>query len=102
LTYWSLKEIFKNTHKALLVCEPKTGRTHQIRVHLKSVGHPIIGDLKYGQIQDKRLYLHAHQLSFHHPMTRMSMTFQSDLPVSFKDEIQRLRVLESGLKSGGS
>jgi 23S rRNA-/tRNA-specific pseudouridylate synthase len=101
LTYWSLKEIFKNTHKALLVCEPKTGRTHQIRVHLKSVGHPIVGDLKYGRIQDKRLYLHAHQLSFCHPTTRMNMTFQSDLPVSFKDEIQKLRILESGLKSGG-
>jgi 23S rRNA pseudouridine1911/1915/1917 synthase len=100
LTHWSLKEIFKNSHKALLLCEPKTGRTHQIRVHLKSVGYLIVGDLKYGKIPDKRLYLHAYQLDFRHPTTRIGMTFQSDLPTSFKDEIQRLRVLESGLKSG--
>ncbi|MDR0755530.1 MAG: RluA family pseudouridine synthase [Puniceicoccales bacterium] len=99
LTHWSLKETFKNAHKALLVCEPKTGRTHQIRVHLKSVGHPIVGDLKYGRISDKRLYLHAHQLDFRHPMTHAHVTFQSELPTSFKDEIQRLRTLEAHLTS---
>lgn len=100
LTHWSLRETFKNAHKALLVCEPQTGRTHQIRVHLKSIGYPIVGDLKYGRIPDKRLYLHAHQLSFCHPMTHVHMTFQSDLPIAFRDEIQRLRTLEAYSTSG--
>jgi 23S rRNA pseudouridine1911/1915/1917 synthase len=95
LTYWSLREAFKNAHKALLVCEPKTGRTHQIRVHLKSMGYPIVGDLKYGKIPDKRLYLHAHQLDFRHPTTHVHMTFQSDLPISFEREIQKLRAPEA-------
>ena len=68
-----------------------TGRTHQIRVHLAHVGHPILGDDKYGGEAKKRaprLLLHARRLAFRHPQTREPVEFQSPLPadmVSFME-----------------
>ena len=94
LTQWTLKESFRSAHKALLECEPKTGRTHQIRVHLQWMGHAIVGDEKYGHTVADRLFLHAYQLNFEHPITHVPLAFQSDWPASFRKEIQRLRSLE--------
>ena len=54
---------------SLVKCRLKTGRTHQIRVHLSTHGHAIIGDPLYSKIPAKRLMLHAHKLSFTHPFT---------------------------------
>jgi 23S rRNA pseudouridine955/2504/2580 synthase len=79
---------------ALLEAELKTGRTHQIRVHLASSGFPIVGDDKYGdfalnrelqkadgeRVALKRMFLHAHQLSFIHPDSGKSMTLNAPLP----------------------
>ncbi len=79
---------------ALLEAELKTGRTHQIRVHLSSSGFPILGDDKYGdfalnkQLQKatetrgalRRMFLHAHQITFTHPETGESMTLKAPLP----------------------
>ncbi|MCB1180537.1 MAG: RluA family pseudouridine synthase [Chlamydiia bacterium] len=65
-------EVIKNhTNVSLLKCIPKTGRTHQIRVHLKSINHPILGDCDYGSRQDRvpRLQLHAWTLEFLHPFS---------------------------------
>ena len=67
----------------------KTGRTHQIRVHLQKLGHAILGDDKYGfedqdkQIKSKRLYLHAHLAGFTHPRTGEKMRIESPIPAEF-------------------
>lgn len=72
----------------------KTGRTHQIRVHLQKLGHAILGDDKYGfedadkRIKSKRLYLHAHLAGFTHPRTGEKMRIESPLPAEFAAMMQ--------------
>ena len=72
----------------------KTGRTHQIRVHCKYIGHPIVGDPVYGyKTQKFRLngqLLHAAELSFNHPRTGERMTFRAPLPDYFEDVLKKL------------
>jgi 23S rRNA pseudouridine1911/1915/1917 synthase len=69
---------------SLLECRPKTGRTHQIRVHLKHLGHPIAGDRVYGGGADfPRQLLHAWKLTVTHPKTGLPLTFQSPVPADF-------------------
>lgn len=62
----------------------KTGRKHQIRVHLSGLGHPVIGDKVYGSTHNpaRRLGLHAHRLAFDHPITGKRITVESPLPAS--------------------
>ncbi len=60
--------------------EPVTGRTHQLRVHLSEIGHPILGDALYGGISAPRLMLHAASLSFDHPRTGEHLSFTSQVP----------------------
>ena len=62
-----------------------TGRKNQIRVHLADIGHPIVGDEKYGATQNPlwRLGLHAYYLSFKHPATGEIKTFKTDVPAEF-------------------
>jgi tRNA pseudouridine65 synthase len=82
------------TRYSLLRAEPRTGRMHQIRRHLRHVHHPIIGDTEHGEGRHnrffretyavRRLLLHAHRLSFPHPSSGTEMTFQSPLPPEFK------------------
>jgi len=80
-TRYSVMREFKDT--SLLEIRPKTGRTHQIRVHLATAGHPIAGDRRYGRRKrDKRfprLFLHAHSLGFFHPATGEWVEFVSAL-----------------------
>ncbi|MEG0068457.1 MAG: RluA family pseudouridine synthase [Cetobacterium sp.] len=68
--------------KALL----ETGRKNQIRVHMSDIGHPVVGDKKYGAQTNpiKRLGLHAHTLKFIHPITKKEMCFTSNIPQEFK------------------
>ena len=61
-----LKKIGRNS---LVKCQLKTGRTHQIRVHLSHHGHPIVGDPLYNPARGERLMLHAHRLTFTNPLT---------------------------------
>lgn len=60
-----------------ITCQLETGRTHQIRVHLASIGHPIIGDPLYQKKPAERLFLHAYQMHFIHPFTQKEMTITS-------------------------
>jgi 23S rRNA pseudouridine1911/1915/1917 synthase len=76
-----------------------TGRTHQIRVHLSSIGHPIVGDTLYGGLRRRfpaniraaarleRPFLHAHRLAFHHPADGRQMAFESPLPSDLQSVI---------------
>lgn len=78
-----------------VVCDLETGRTHQIRVHLKSLGHPIAGDKLYGNKGDKSALdsqaLCATKLEFKHPVTNEHMEFNVDLPEYFKGFLQKRR-----------
>jgi 23S rRNA pseudouridine1911/1915/1917 synthase len=69
---------------ALLACRLETGRTHQIRVHLAAIGHPVVGDPRYGgrraALACPRPFLHAHQLAFDHPGTGDRVRFEARLP----------------------
>ena len=70
-----------NTSRVVL--EPVTGRTHQLRVHMQSLGHPIVGDTLYGgnpQGQAQRLLLHAHTLDFRHPVSGKILNLLAPLP----------------------
>ncbi len=72
--------------KALVQCQPKTGRTHQIRVHLKHLGHPVSGDPVYGRRGNfTRHMLHAWKLSFTHPAKGTGVSFAAPLPADFPD-----------------
>ena len=69
---------------SLLECRPKTGRTHQIRVHLKHLGHPIAGDRAYGGGADfPRQLLHAWKIAVDHPSTGERLAFQAPVPADF-------------------
>ena len=69
---------------SLLECRPKTGRTHQIRVHLKHLGHPIAGDRVYGGGADfERQLLHAWKIAVDHPTTGERLEFQAPVPADF-------------------
>jgi 23S rRNA pseudouridine1911/1915/1917 synthase len=83
--YRVLKEFDRCT---LLECRLHTGRTHQIRVHLKHLGHPLLGDALYGSKPTPafpRQMLHAWKLGFHHPRTEQWMEFETKLPEDFGD-----------------
>lgn len=71
---------------SLLELEPFTGRTHQLRVHLSYMGHPILGDKKYGKNDSfSRLALHARSIGFIHPRSKQFIEFSCDLPKEFAE-----------------
>lgn len=78
----------------LLELKLETGRTHQIRVHMAYIGHPVLGDPLYGPkkvIGDFGQFLHAKTLGFIHPRTNEYMEFESELPEIFKEKINELK-----------
>lgn len=78
--------------RSLLELQLETGRTHQIRVHLAAVGHPVVGDPTYGRSQaprPPRQFLHATHLEFEHPITGAWMTFDAPLPPDLADFLAR-------------
>ena len=92
ITHFEVLERFKD--KTLIKCNLETGRTHQIRVHLKYIGHPLVGDKIYGPhkvIGDMGQFLHAKTLGFVHPRTGKYMEFDSELPEYFEDYLNLLR-----------
>ena len=81
----------------LVEAQLETGRTHQIRVHLAHIGHPVLGDPVYGNSKGNRQILHAKGLRFIHPITEEEMQFDTDLPIYFIEALEGLEGLE-GLK----
>ena len=82
-------------HSTFLALKPLTGRTHQLRVHLAAIGHPLVGDSRYGQTQgnrrqqERRLFLHAFRLSFRHPLSGEKVEFESPLPPALEARLER-------------
>ena len=78
---------------SLVECNLETGRTHQIRVHLESIGHPVVGDSTYGgarsSLSAPRPMLHAAQLAFVHPVSGESMSFEAEMPDDMKALLAR-------------
>ena len=83
------KVLERYSDATLLDVELKTGRTHQIRVHMKYINHPVINDNKYNKkvIDDSGQYLHAYFLSFIHPTTKERMQFTTSMPDYMKEYI---------------
>ncbi len=83
-THWKALERNEQANTTRFELKPITGRSHQLRVHLKEIGHPILGDPFYApedlQKAAQRLLLHAHTLTIHHPEDGRLITFESDLP----------------------
>ena len=80
-------EVLKNLKEFSLVkCTLETGRTHQIRVHMSAIGHPLIGDSLYGSASSliSRQALHCYNLTFKHPITNVILNFYCELPYDFK------------------
>lgn len=103
VSLWSVRERFEKF--TLLKVEIKTGRTHQIRVHLAHLNHPIVGDELYNAGRDKtvfnltirkaienlgRFFLHAERLSFTHPQTNAKMNFRVEIPLELSDFLELL------------
>jgi 23S rRNA pseudouridine1911/1915/1917 synthase len=101
VTHYSMKERLKGA--TLIECRLETGRTHQVRVHMAHIGHPLIGDPVYGRIRGKfnnipakqslrRQALHAARLGFIHPLTGEKMEFESEMPADMQELFSQLRV----------
>ena len=92
VTHYDVRERFANC--TLLACRLETGRTHQIRVHLAALHHPLVGDPAYGRrhgMAFHRQALHAWRLGLEHPLTRAPMSWQSPLPADFASLLESLR-----------
>lgn len=98
-TRYRVREVLNGC--ALLEVEPVTGRTHQIRVHLAAIGHPIIGDRVYGKPSPyiARQFLHASRLAFAMPLGNRLVEFESPLPPDLRAALEALRT--QGAKATG-
>lgn len=93
ITHFTVDERYLNA--TLLKVRVETGRTHQIRVHFSSIGHPLLGDRRYGLADDPvptpRQMLHATRLAFHHPVTGHKLDIKLTPPPDFTKVVDRLR-----------
>lgn len=98
VTHFKVLERFKQY--TLIECQLETGRTHQIRVHMAYIGHPLLGDPLYGvkkpKIKNDGQLLHAKTLGLIHPMTGEYMEFDSEVPALFDTMIKKIRGVEGG------
>jgi len=78
---------------SLLAIGLETGRTHQIRLHLAAIGHPLVGDWLYGERNAARPMLHAASISMPHPVTRQLICIESPLPADFIREAELRRIV---------
>lgn len=93
-THYEVRTEFRDPDVSLLTCHLETGRTHQIRVHLKAVGHPVVGDAVYGGARRAlpldRPFLHAGGLRFAHPVTGAPVEVSEPLPPELEAVLARL------------
>ena len=101
VTHWKTLKPLKQA--ALVECRLETGRTHQVRVHMASIGHPLLGDPVYGsgksthrellnELDFRRQALHAEGLEFTHPVSKVRLSFESALPTDMQELFNRLGV----------
>ena len=101
VTHWKRLNVLKDA--ALVECRLETGRTHQVRVHMASIGHPLVGDPVYGrsgkthgkilkELQFHRQALHAAKLGFTHPVTKRKLFFSSPMPADMQELFNALGV----------
>ncbi|WP_102400882.1 RluA family pseudouridine synthase [Haloimpatiens massiliensis] len=92
VTHFKVEKLYRNN--TLIRCKLETGRTHQIRVHMAYIGHPLVGDPVYGYKKQKYKLegqmLHAHKLGFIHPTTGKYVEFSTPLPDYFQNLIEKL------------
>lgn len=98
VTYFQVIERFPRSNATYVDCRLKTGRTHQIRVHMDYIGHPLIGDPLYGSgnkhiFRDGQL-LHAYKLTFIHPSTKEEASFRAPLPDYYEKVLEKLEIKE--------
>jgi 23S rRNA pseudouridine1911/1915/1917 synthase len=101
VTHWKRLQLLRDA--ALVECRLETGRTHQVRVHMASIGHPLVGDPVYGrsgkthgkllkELGFQRQALHAAELGFSHPVTKRRLSFTSPMPPDMQELIANLGV----------
>jgi 23S rRNA pseudouridine1911/1915/1917 synthase len=101
VTHWKRLELLNDA--ALVECRLETGRTHQVRVHMASIGHPLVGDPVYGrsgkthgkmlnELGFRRQALHAAELGFIHPVTKNRLSFSSPMPADMQELMRALGV----------
>lgn len=78
------KPLGRTSQSTLVEVQIATGRTHQIRLHMATIGHPIIGDILYGSTIESPLLLHCKSLEWIHPITQNKLVIESPLPQSFQ------------------
>jgi 23S rRNA pseudouridine1911/1915/1917 synthase len=95
ITFFHVEKRYKESVVTLVSCRLLTGRTHQIRVHMDYIGHPVIGDPLYGtgnrRIYDAGQLLHAYKLTFIHPSSGKEMSFTAPLPEHFEKVLSSLK-----------
>ena len=91
ITHFRVLERYKNA--SLIECELETGRTHQIRVHMKYINHPVINDPVYGKNNHGEFgqLLHAKEITFTHPTTKEVMTFSCKVPEEFNKILEEYK-----------
>ena len=101
VTHWKRRQLLRDS--ALVECRLETGRTHQVRVHMASIGHPLVGDPVYGragkthgkllrELGFHRQALHAAELGFTHPVTKRRLSFSSPMPADMQELMRGLGV----------
>lgn len=95
-TRYDVQETFERPGPCTLVeCRLETGRTHQIRVHMRAIGHPVVGDVRYGggrtAVECPRPFLHAEHLAFDHPVTGEPVACDAPLPADLTAVLAELR-----------
>ncbi len=82
VTHWKILKTYEDF--TFIECKIETGRTHQIRVHMASIGHPVLGDKTYGKKNDKlNMMLHAYKIIFNHPRTNKKIVLETKIPERF-------------------